>query len=199
MICWAIHAQRHHRDFDYVAHFNHYYRPLAASNIAIDVSKLDVSIEGYKLVIAPTFLMLNEIHAARLKTFVENGGHLVLTIRSGMKDDFNVLLPACQPGSLAEIAGVEVEDYYALLSPVSVSGPWFNGISSLWAERLKVLDASFSRGYSGVTAHQTAGSNSQTAVTSHMYGKGLVLILRGRGILMMLRRKYCSVPYCPIC
>ena len=34
---WATHAQRHHRDFDYVAHFNHYYRPLAASCIAIDV------------------------------------------------------------------------------------------------------------------------------------------------------------------
>jgi len=66
---WAIHAQRHHRDFDYVAHFNHYYRPLAASNIAIDILSADVSIEGYKLVIAPTFLMLNEIHAARLKTF----------------------------------------------------------------------------------------------------------------------------------
>ena len=29
--------------------------------------------------------------------------------------------PPRQPGSLAEIAGVEVEDYYALLSPVSVS------------------------------------------------------------------------------
>lgn len=170
---WAIHAQRHHRDFDYVAHFNHYYRPLAASNIAIDVLSADVSIEGYKLVIAPTFLILNEIHAARLKTFVENGGHLVLTIRSGMKDDFNALLPARQPGSLAEIAGVEVEDYYALLSPVSVSGPWFNGISSLWAERLKVLDASFTE----VIARYGPSNgwlDNQIAVTSHTYGKGLV-------------------------
>jgi len=170
---WAIHAQRHHRDFDYVAHFNHYYRPLAASNIAIDVLSADVSIEGYKLVITPTFLMLNEIHAARLKTFAENGGHLVLTIRSGMKDDFNALLPARQPGSLAEIAGVEVEDYYALLSPVPVSGPWFNGISSLWAERLKVLDASFTE----VIARYGPSNgwlDGQTAVTSHMYGKGLV-------------------------
>ena len=89
---WSIHAQRHHRDFDYVAHFNHYYRALAARNIATDVLSADMSLDGYKLVIAPALLMLNEFRVARLKAFVENGGHLVLTIRSGMKDDFNVTL-----------------------------------------------------------------------------------------------------------
>ncbi len=170
---WAIHAQRHHCDFDYVAHFNHYYRPLAASNIAIDVLSSDTSLDGYKLLIAPTLLMLNEIRAARLKAFVENGGHLVLTIRSGMKDDFNALLPARQPGSLAEIAGVEVEDYYALLDPVPISGPWFNGTSCLWAERLKVLDAS---GTEVIARYGPSNGwlDSQIGVTCHSYGKGLV-------------------------
>ena len=170
---WSIHAQRHHRDFDYVAHFNHYYRPLVASNIAIDILSSDASIDGYKLVIAPTFLMLNEIRAARLKAFVENGGHLMLTIRSGMKDDFNALLPARQPGSLAEIAGVEVEDYYALLDLVPVSGSWFSGTSCLWAERLKVLDTS---GTEVIARYGPSNGwlDHQTAVTSHLFGKGSV-------------------------
>jgi len=108
-----------------------------------------------------------------LKTFVENGGHLVLTIRSGMKDDHNALLPLRQPGMLAEIAGVEVEDYYALLNPVPVIGENFSGESRRWAERLKVRDEA------GIKVIARYGESNgwldgQAAVTFHPYGKGSV-------------------------
>jgi beta-galactosidase len=173
---WSIHWQRHHRDFDYVTHFNHYYRPLAARNIAIDIISADALLDGYKLVIAPTLLMLNEERAARLKAFVENGGRLVLTIRSGMKDDYNALLPVRQPGDLTEMAGIEVEDYYALLDPVPVSGEWFSGSSRLWAERLKVRDEARTQVIAryGVSNGWLDG---QAAVTSHLYGKGCVYFI----------------------
>ena len=138
---WSIHWQRHHRDFDYVAHFNHYYRPLAAQNVAVDVVSADAPLDGYRLVIAPALLMLNESQAARLTEFVmRRQGHLVLTARCGMKDEYNALFPARQPGPLADLAGVEVEEYYALDEPVLVKGNWFTGVSRLWAERLKVLN-----------------------------------------------------------
>ncbi|MEP6895383.1 MAG: beta-galactosidase [Chloroflexota bacterium] len=170
---WSIHAQRHHRDFDYVAHFNNYYRPLAARNIATDILSADTGVDGYKLVIAPALLMLNETRAAQLQAFVEHGGHLVLTVRSGMKDDDNALLPLRQPGILTEIAGVEVEDYYALRDPVPVVGEGFSGESQLWAERLKVKDEA------GVKVIARYGASNgwldgQAAVTLHPYGKGLV-------------------------
>jgi beta-galactosidase len=170
---WSIHAQRHHREFDYVAHFNHYYRPLAARNIGADILSADESLDGYKLVIAPAYLLLNEERASRLKAFVENGGHLVLTLRSGMKDDTNALLPMRQPGLLADMAGVEVEDYYALLDPVPVVGESFSGKSRLWGERLKVLDEARTK----VIARygQCNGwLDDHAAVTSHRYGKGSV-------------------------
>ncbi|HZJ24723.1 MAG TPA: beta-galactosidase [Anaerolineales bacterium] len=170
---WSIHAQRHHRDFDYVAHFNHYYRVLAARNIATDVLSADMSLDAYKLVIAPALLMLNESRVARLKAFVENGGHLVLTIRSGMKDDFNALLPLRQPGMLADIAGVEVEDYYALLDPVPVTGAGFSGESRIWAERLKVRDEPATKIIARY-GESNGWLDGQAAVTSHSYGKGYV-------------------------
>ena len=169
---WSIHAQRHHRDFEYVAHFNHYHRALAARNIATDVLSADASLDSYKLVIAPTLLMLSETRAAQLKAFVENGGHLVLTIRSGMKDAYNALLPLRQPGMLAEIAGIEVEDYYALLHPVPVLGGNFKGESHIWAERLKVKDE-----ITKVIARYGESNgwlDGQAAITSHSFGKGYV-------------------------
>ncbi len=173
---WSIHWQPHHRDFNYVAHFNYYYRPLAVRNIAIDIISTDVPLDGYKLVIAPTMLMLNGSRAARLKAFVENGGQLVLTIRSGMKDDYNALLPRRQPGDLIEMAGVEVEDYYALLEPVPVSGEWFRGTSRLWAERLKVQDEARTQ---VIARYGTSNGwlDGQAAVTSHLYGKGCVYFI----------------------
>ncbi|MFT3890942.1 MAG: beta-galactosidase [Anaerolineales bacterium] len=169
---WSIHAQRHHKDFDYVAHFNHYYRALAVRNIATDVLSVDASLDEYKLVIAPALLMLNDKRAAQLKTFVENGGHLVLTIRSGMKDEFNALLPLRQPGMLAEISGVEVEEYYALLDPSPVTGDEFKGESRIWAERVKLKDDD-----TQVIARYGKSNgwlDGQAAITSHAFGKGCV-------------------------
>jgi beta-galactosidase len=84
---------------------------------------------------------LNENRVEHLQEFVKRGGTLILTLRTGVKDQFNALLPARPPGPLAELAGVEVEDYYALQTPVSVSGKLFDGTSKQWAERLKILDS----------------------------------------------------------
>lgn len=142
---WALHMYRHHKDFDYVSHLLHYYRPCARRNIAVDVISADADLSRYRLVIAPALHLLNQDRVQRLTTFVEGGGRLMLTVRSGMKDEFNALLPMRQPGPLAEIAGVEVEEYYALEEPVPVHGTWFDGTSRIWAERLSLRDESTTR------------------------------------------------------
>jgi len=170
---WSIHWQRHHRDFNYVTHFEHYYRRLAARNISTDIISADAALENYKVVIAPALHISNEKRAASLKKFVEAGGHLVLTLRSGMKDDYNALLPLRQPGPVADLAGVEVEDYYALLEPVPVSGEWFTGTANIWAERLKVREEAGTQ----IIAQYGACNgwlDGQPAVTVRSQGRGRV-------------------------
>lgn len=170
---WSLQWQRQHRDFDYVAHLTHYYRRLAARNIAADIVAADAPLDAYKLVIAPALLLLNERRAERLAAFVEGGGHLVLTVRCGMKDDANALVPARQPGPLREIAGVEVEDAYALLEPVPVAGDGFAGTSRQWAERLAIRGGSRTRVIArfGVANGWLDG---QPAITVHPCGRGQV-------------------------
>jgi len=170
---WSVQWQRHHRDFDYVAHFDHYYRPLAARNVSADVISADAPLKGYRLVIAPAVLILNHNRVEQLTNFVKQGGHLVLTIRCGMKDEYNALLPSRQPGPLADIAGVEVEEYYALEDEVPVTGNWFSGVSRLWAERLRVLDEDRT---TAVARYGKANGwlDDQIAITVHPHGRGLV-------------------------
>jgi beta-galactosidase len=55
----------------------------------VDVISADANLKDYQLVIAPALLILNDRRVENLTQFVKNGGHLVLTIRTGMKDEYN--------------------------------------------------------------------------------------------------------------
>ena len=175
---WSVQYQRHHQDFDYVTHFNHYYRALAARNVGVDIlSPRVITEEGhltsYKLIIAPALIIVSECVAATLRDYVNRGGHLVLTLRTGMKDGDNALLPVRQPGPLAELAGVEVEEYYALSDPAPVRGNWFEGVAHIWAERLKLLQGQVTQ----VIARYGKSNgwlDDQVAISVNVSGKGLV-------------------------
>ena len=168
---WSIEFQPHNTAFDYVAHLQHWYRALAARNLNLDILSADEPLEGYHLVIAPALIMLDEARAQKLEAFVKGGGRLVLTLRTGLKDRHNALLPSRQPGPLAELAGVEVEEYYSLQNPIPVSGELFTGTSQLWAERLRPLDADKT-----VILARYGASNGwldgQPAITVHPSGRG---------------------------
>jgi beta-galactosidase len=170
---WALTWQPHHQDFDYVEHLLNYYRPLATRNIPVDILSADQDLTGYRVVIAPALHIMDTERAERLKEFVRRGGSLVLTLRSAMKDRHNSLLPSRQPGPLRELAGVEVEEYYALDEPVAVEGNWFNGQTSLWAERLKPLEGSHT---APVATYRDANNwlNGQTAITVNALGSGMI-------------------------
>jgi beta-galactosidase len=170
---WSIEFQRHQNEFDYVAHFNHYYRCLAMNNVAVDIISAEEMLDGYKLVIAPALNVLTDKRVMNLTNFVKSGGHLVLTIRTGMKDEYNALLPSRQPGPLTALSGVEVEDYYALDQTEPVEGKWLNGTTQQWAERLRLLDV-----HNAIPIARYGKSNGwldgQVAMAVRPYGSGMV-------------------------
>ncbi|MCS6847462.1 MAG: beta-galactosidase [Anaerolineae bacterium] len=116
---WALDFQRHHADFDPLQYLGSFYRPLSRRNIAMDILSTRAALDGYKLVIAAPHI-LDEAIAGELIRFVAGGGHLVLGVRSGMKDGNNALLRQRQPALLQDIAGAHVEEYYALREPVPI-------------------------------------------------------------------------------
>ncbi len=170
---WSLDWSRQHKDFDYVQHLIHYYVPFAARNIPVDIISPDQPLDGYRLVIAPGLAILNPERVQNLIKFVERSGTLILTIRSGMKDMHNSLLPMRQPGPLTEITNVEVEEYYPLDTPVAVKGKIIgNGVSRLWAERLRIIDK---RTYTQHVAHfgkHNGWLDDQLAISFNPYGMG---------------------------
>jgi len=137
---WAINWQRHSHDFDPVNQILSYYKPLRNLTQSVDIVQPTAPLDGYKLVVAPGLAVLTDEAAKNLITYVQNGGHLVLGQRAGMKDGDNSLQPHRGPGPLTAILGGRVEQFYAIDntpdSIVPVEGKWGNTTSKIWAEQL---------------------------------------------------------------
>jgi beta-galactosidase len=138
---WALMEQRQHADFDPIACLHDYYAGLRSRGVTVDVvDPAFVSVEPYRLVIAPWLHLLDDPTASKLTSFVKGGGHLLLGARSGFKDEHNALLPSRQPGDrLAELLGASVSEYYALAEPATLEGRLGAGSCKVWAEPLDVV------------------------------------------------------------
>jgi len=169
---WAIDFQRHTTKYDQIALLKSYYRYLRPLSQSIDVISPDAPLDGYKLVVAPDLNVIPEDLARHLLEYVRDGGHLVLGPRSGMKDEFNALLPQRQPGFLADALGGRVEQYYALEKDFPVSGRWGEGQVTIWAEQLKTSapDAEVLLRY----GKSNGWLDGQPAALTHKYGRGSI-------------------------
>jgi beta-galactosidase len=135
---WAINWQRHNVKFDPIDEIGRYYNSLRPLVRSVDIVADSAPLSSYKLVVAPALNLLTPEAVANLKAYVQGGGHLVLTARSGMKDEDNSLFTERQPGPLVDLLGARVEQYYALEKPVPLDGTWGAAQDGMWAEQLSV-------------------------------------------------------------
>jgi beta-galactosidase len=133
---WAIDFQPHNKNYDQLEVLLGYYRPLRDLGLTVDIVSADAQLDSYKAVFAPSLNIIPSRLAFRLLAYVNQGGHLLLGPRSGMKDEHNSLNVERQPGPLVAPLGGRVEQYYALDSQSPVSGTLGSGSASIWAEQL---------------------------------------------------------------
>ena len=136
---WAIDFNRFSLRYDQMEVLEQYYKALHDLTQSVDIVVPTADLSGYKLVVAPTLNVVSEALARRLADYVESGGHLLLGPRTGMKNEFNALNVERQPGPLKAVLGARVEQFYALLDDVPVSGRWGTGQATIWAECLDEL------------------------------------------------------------
>jgi beta-galactosidase len=133
---WAIEWQPQSDKFDPLEEMARYYKPLRQQTHSIDIVSPDVDLSRYKLVVAPALNLISAEQGERLAAYVRAGGNLVLTPRSGMKDQDNALQTERQPGPLADLLGGRVEQYYALDGAVQVEGDLLHAQAKIWGEAL---------------------------------------------------------------
>ena len=177
---WAIDFQPHNKNYDQLEVLLDYYRPLHEAGLTVDIVSADAPLENYKLVLAPDLNVISKDLAAHLLAYVQQGGHLLLGPRSGMKDEHNSLNVERQPGALVAPLGGRVEQYYALDTTIPVNttpdgGSLGNGTASLWAEQLSTsaTDAQVLLRY----GKSNGWLDGQPAMISHQVSKGTIAYL----------------------
>jgi len=113
---FAFQIQPNNPRFSYPEHFHEIYRAFYQQHASIDIVPPNADLSTYKLVIAPALHLVPEATAESLARYVQAGGTLVVTQRTGVKDESNTVVNQRLPGLLAELCGVEVEEYDSLSS-----------------------------------------------------------------------------------
>jgi beta-galactosidase len=119
--------------------------------MTVDVVPPTADLGGYDAVVAPTLSLAEADLADALESYAGDGGELLLTMRSGVKDRHNRLHDAPQPGPLRELVGARVEEHEsvpaALESRVVLDGDRFD--CRVWNEWLAPADATVAGRYEG--------------------------------------------------
>ena len=154
--------------FSYSLMLHAFHRQLVKAGINIDVIEETSDISGYKLVIIPSYFVTDEKVSENLKTFARNGGTVIMTCLSGIKNNGNTCIREIMPCGLTDLTGVSVEEYDAegnnTVTVKRTDGKEY--ICKCWCDILKTTTAETLANYSN---NFYKGS---PAVTLNKYGKG---------------------------
>ncbi|WP_305024029.1 beta-galactosidase [Paenibacillus lacisoli] len=147
----ALQLQPQVEGFDYYEELKVIHRSFVKLGIGIDVIT-DVShLERYDLVVVPSMFVLEPGTADAIAGYVQQGGLLIATPRTGVKEGNNQCIMRPLPGPLSECLGVQVTEY----DPIALDRHTFHDEDgtlyhcSLWNDLLKLTTARAVAWYSG--------------------------------------------------
>ncbi len=112
---YAIDIQPHHPDHRYMQHLAVYYKALHRMNVPVDFVGEHHDLSRYRLLIAPLQFLMTPEWAAKLHAYVEAGGHLLLTWRSGVRTASNLShTEDAVPALVNDLCGLTVAEYDCL-------------------------------------------------------------------------------------
>jgi beta-galactosidase len=162
-------------------------RTLYDLNVGMDfVFPQTTDLSGYDVLLVPPLYIADDALLERLVAFVEQGGHLLLTFKSGFCDEHSRVRWTRAPGPLREAAGFSYQEFSTLREPLPLRGdPYGVGDAnrvSIWAEMLIPEGAQTLAWYD----HRFFGQ--YPALTRHRHGRG-TLTYEGTVLSDELQRK----------
>lgn len=100
--------------------FNVFYRAFFDARAQALIVHPAQNFEAYPLVVVPALYVANELLLDRLAEYASNGGHLLLTFRSGYADEFARIRWQRAPGPLRQAVGASYQEYSNLVAPLAL-------------------------------------------------------------------------------
>jgi beta-galactosidase len=168
---WDISNHPQTERWDTLGHWMRYYRALKSVGAPVDVLTSDRDFSQHPFVIAPAYQLVDDELIHRWQTYVESGGHLILTCRTGQKDPRGHLWEAPWAAPIYPLIGAKIS-FYDLL-PVGVNGQVeADGKSYVWGSWADVLEPE--AGTQVVATYADQFYSGRPAAITHKLGKGSV-------------------------
>ncbi len=117
---WATDYQKHTIQWSYRNHHAGYYNALKSFGCPVDIIRDRDDLSSYGVLVVPAYELLNAVLIEKWKNYVENGGNLVLTCRTGAKDENGHYREAKRAEIIWDLIGAEIEFFDNL--PETIQG-----------------------------------------------------------------------------
>lgn len=126
---------------NYLTVLGQLYGALYALNVEPDfVTAETADWSQYKLLLVPPLYAAPDSLLERVSRFVEQGGHAIVTLRSGFANEHSTVRWVRAPGPLRKAAGLSYQEFSSLAAPVRLKPDPYNlaaqNTASVWAEML---------------------------------------------------------------
>jgi len=150
------------------------HRSLYRLNVGSDfVFPTTTDFSAYKLLIVPALYIADDTLLQRISDYVKNGGHVVMTFKSGFANENSAVRWVRAPGPLREAAGFSYQEFSNLEHPLELKGDPYHVADgnkvSYWAEFLMPEHAK------AVAYYDHPFFGKWPAITVNEYGKGTLL------------------------
>jgi beta-galactosidase len=152
-------------------HWMKFYRALKSMNAPVDVLPEEKDWSQYPFLVAPAYQLVDAQLIERFRKYVENGGTLILTARSGQKDRRGWLWEALWAEPIYSLIGARIP-YYDVLPPGRDANVRYEGTDyqwGIWGDGL-VPDA----GTETLAVYSDKFLQGKAAATIRKLGKGTV-------------------------
>lgn len=170
-ILWETEQQKQTILWNYRQHVYKYMEAVNRLGAAADFIDESADFTSYKVLIAPAYQLLDSTLTTRWRKFVENGGQLILTCRTGQKDRNAHLWQAKWAAPIIDLTGTQIP-FFDLLLPQSNGLVAMGGKQYEWNCWADVLEPKKETEVLATYANQFY--TGKAAVTSTKIGKGTV-------------------------
>ncbi|GIU73064.1 MAG: beta-galactosidase LacZ [Bryobacteraceae bacterium] len=155
---------------NYQSFVQQFHRTLYKLNVGVDFVTPESDWSRYRVLLVPPLYVASDADLEKIVAFVRDGGHVIVTLKSGFTNEFDTVRHAMMPGPLRPAAGFRYQEFSTLRQPLPLRGDPFqagedNRVSE-WAEMLILEGAEALAWYD----HPFIGR--YPAITRNQFGKG---------------------------
>lgn len=170
-VLWALKIKPINRGFDYMTYCNRLYTLLTSLGLGVDVLRFGDDISRYNLVVLPTPFLMNDGSKSTLRDYVYNGGTVISTFLTAVKDSYNVVPGEVLPSGLTDLFGIHVTEYEPVFSGTEASivldtAIKNKGTNQLWTEVIESCGADI------IGRYESTFRRGEAVISRNRYGAG---------------------------